>query len=77
MINDKDLIYELEKYIANSESGRCILCKNNMKNITLDGVNNGCDGECYHEILTEEQKVSIISKWFIKGIERKNNESIH
>ena len=39
----------LSKLAYGSEFVRCYMCDNNMKNITLDGKNNGCDGGCYHK----------------------------
>lgn len=39
----------LSKLLFGSEFARCYMCDNSMKNITLDGKNNGCDGGCYHE----------------------------
>ena len=41
-----DLIYILLDRLLRTEFGGCYMCKNPMKNITLDGVNNGCDGNC-------------------------------
>ena len=39
----------LSKLAYGSEFVRCYMCDNNMKNITLDGKNNGCNGRCYHK----------------------------
>ena len=41
-----DLIYILLKLLLRTEWGHCYMCSNPMKNITIDGKNNGCDGEC-------------------------------
>ena len=46
-----DLIYILLKLLLRTEWGHCYMCSNPMKNITIDGKNNGCDGECN---MTEE-----------------------
>lgn len=46
------LIEVLATKLFNSEFGRCYMCTNLMKNITLDGVNNGCDGMCSNEEFT-------------------------
>ena len=46
-LDSKDeLIEVLATKLLNSEFGNCYMCKNSMKNITLDGINNGCDGQC-------------------------------
>ena len=46
----KSTDYNLTDILANqllkTDWGHCYMCTNPMKNITLDGVNNGCDGEC-------------------------------
>lgn len=48
--NAKPTDYNLTDILANqllkTDWGHCYMCTNPMKNITLDGVNNGCDGEC-------------------------------
>ena len=41
-----DLIYILARLLMHTEFGKCYLCTNPMKNITLDEKNNGCDGNC-------------------------------
>lgn len=41
-----DLINILATQLLKTDWGHCYMCTNPMKNITLDGVNNGCDGEC-------------------------------
>lgn len=48
-----DLIEKLEKEneillkrLYYTEFGTCFMCTNTMKNITIDGINNGCDGTC-------------------------------
>ena len=52
-LDSKDeLIEVLAKLVLNSEFGRCYMCTNGMKNITLDGENNGCDGNCKQEEFT-------------------------
>ena len=46
-LDSKDeLIKILATKLCESEFGNCYMCKNPMKNITLDGKNNGCDGQC-------------------------------
>jgi len=42
----QELINAMAEQLLKSEFGRCYLCTNPMKNITLDGENNGCDGNC-------------------------------
>lgn len=48
--NAKMTDYNLTDILANlllkTDWGHCYMCTNPMKNITLDGVNNGCDGNC-------------------------------
>lgn len=52
-LDSKDeLIEVLAEKLLNSDFGRCYMCRNSMKNITLDGVNNGCDGMCNNEEVT-------------------------
>lgn len=51
------LINALAEKVLNSEFGRCYMCTNSMKNITLDGVNNGCDGNCSHEEFTTDDLI--------------------
>ena len=41
-----ELINVLAKRLLSTEFGNCYMCINPMKNITLDGINNGCDGMC-------------------------------
>ena len=41
-----ELIKVLSTKLLQTEFGICYMCKNPMKNITLDGTNNGCDGQC-------------------------------
>lgn len=43
--------------ISKTEFGRCYMCGNVMKNITIDGVNNGCDGACGNEEKYEESEL--------------------
>ena len=45
--SEKDkLIKVLAEKLLQTEFGYCYMCTNPMKNITLDGKNNGCDGNC-------------------------------
>ena len=63
-----ELINILAKLVLNSEFGRCYLCSNPMKNITLDGVNNGCDGGCkYKESTTDDLLKKIIKEMQFKA----------
>lgn len=61
------IIKVLVTKLLNTEFGRCYMCKNPMKNIMIDGVNNGCDGECN---TTEESSVEDFLKKFIAELER-------
>ena len=61
------IIEALAKKLLNTEFGGCYMCKNPMKNITIDGVNNGCDGECN---TTEKSSVEDFLKKFISELER-------
>lgn len=44
----KELMYALADQVLKSQFGDCLTCENHMKNITIDGVRNGCDGSCSH-----------------------------
>lgn len=52
-----ELISILAKLVLNSQFGWCYMCTNPMKNITLDGVNNGCDGCCNNEKFTTDDLI--------------------
>lgn len=43
------MVNAMDKVILRSDFGRCALCDNYAKNITIDGINNGCDGNCKHD----------------------------
>lgn len=60
-IKDK-LINALAEIALNSKFGRCYMCTNSMKNITLDGVNNGCDGNCGHEEFTTDDLIKKVAE---------------
>lgn len=45
-ITDYNLTNVLAELLLKTDWGHCYMCTNPMKNITLDGVNNGCDGAC-------------------------------
>lgn len=45
-VTDYNLTDILAEQLLKTDWGHCYMCTNPMKNITLDGVNNGCDGEC-------------------------------
>ena len=45
-ISKDELIKVLADKLLCSEFGRCYMCTNSMKNVTLDGKNNRCDGMC-------------------------------
>ena len=57
-----ELINVLAKLVLDSNFGMCYMCTNSMKNITLDGVNNGCDGNCKHEEFTTDDLIKKIIK---------------
>lgn len=66
-LNSKDeLIEVLARKLLNEQFGVCYMCKNPMKNITLDGVNNGCDGGCN---LSEERTVDDFLKKIVRELE--------
>lgn len=68
-LDSKDeLIEVLASKLLNEQFGVCYMCKNSMKNITLDGVNNGCDGGCN---LSEEHTVDDFLKKIVGELERK------
>lgn len=73
-LDSKDeLIEVLASKLLNEQFGACYMCKNPMKNITLDGVHNGCDGECN---LSEEHTVDDFIKKIVGELER-NKQSRH
>lgn len=43
---DYNLTEVIAEQLLKTDWGHCYMCTNPMKNITLDGVNNGCDGNC-------------------------------
>ena len=58
-----DLIYILARLLMHTEFGKCYLCTNPMKNITLDEKNNGCDGNCrVDEKFDEDDLITMIIK---------------
>lgn len=68
-LDSKDeLIEVLASKLLNEQFGVCYMCKNPMKNITLDGVHNGCDGGCN---LSEEHTVDDFIKKIVGELERK------
>ena len=46
LCEEKSLVDVLVGLLLKTEFVRCYMCENHMKNITLDGINNGCDGQC-------------------------------
>lgn len=67
-VTDYNLTDVLAELLLKTDWGHCYMCTNPMKNITLDGVNNGCDGECHNydnftaddlikKVITEMEKV--------------------
>ena len=67
-VTDYNLTDVLAELLLKTDWGHCYMCTNPMKNITLDGVNNGCDGECRQndnftaddlikKVITEMEKV--------------------
>ena len=69
-----ELINVLAKLVLNSNFGMCYMCTNSMKNVTLDGVNNGCDGNCKHEEFTTDDLIKKIIKEMQFKAERKLKE---
>ena len=68
-----ELIEVLARKLLNEQFGACYMCKNPMKNITLDGVNNGCDGSCN---LSEEHTVDDFLKKIVVELDyRKRKEA--
>lgn len=73
-LDSKDeLIEVLASKLLNEQFGVCYMCKNPMKNITLDGVHNGCDGGCN---LSEEHTVDDFIKKIVGELES-NKQSRH
>ena len=68
-LDSKDKLIEvLATKLLHSEFGNCYMCTNPMKNITLDGINNGCDGGCN---TSEEFTVDDFLKKIIGELQRK------
>lgn len=68
-LDSKDKLIEvLATKLLHSEFGYCYMCTNPMKNITLDGVNNGCDGCCN---TSEEFTVDDFLKKIVEEMQRK------
>ena len=68
-LDSKDKLIEvLATKLLHSEFGNCYMCTNPMKNITLDGVNNGCDGGCN---TSEEFTVDDFLKKIVEEMQRK------
>jgi hypothetical protein len=60
-VNTDVLINAMAKVILRSDFGNCALCDNYAKNITIDGINNGCDGNCRHD---KDYTEKDITEWF-------------
>ena len=66
-LDSKDeLIEVLASKLLNEQFGACYMCKNPMKNVTLDGIHNGCDGNCN---LSEENTVDDFIKKIVRELE--------
>ena len=61
----EELINTMAKAMLHTDFGGCALCDNYAKNITIDGINNGCDGNCRHD---KEYSEKDIIKWFEEQI---------
>ena len=71
-LDSKDKLIEvLATKLLHSEFGICYMCKNPIKNITLDGVNNGCDGNCDTSV---ELTVDNLLKKIVRELECKKAE---
>ena len=57
LCEEKSLVDVLVGLLLKTEFARCYMCENHMKNITLDGINNGCDGQCSSFILTSREEL--------------------
>lgn len=59
----KELMYALADHVLKSQFGYCLTCENHMKNVTIDGVRNGCDGACSHsKEWTVEEFIDLFEK---------------
>lgn len=73
-LDSKDELVEiLATKLFNSEFGVCYMCTNPMKNVTLDGVNNGCNGECN---TSEEFTVDDFLKKIVSEIEYRREKAL-
>lgn len=70
-MNDKVLIDALANKLFEEEFANCYMCDNYMKNITIDGVNNGCDGNCQHN---KKYTTDDFLERFKEELERSNND---
>jgi len=68
--NDKLIFYMAKELMG--EFGRCALCDNHMKNITIDRVNNGCDGNCTHNKKYAEKD---LIEWYLEEIKNIKGEA--
>lgn len=67
--DSKDLLIEaLATKLLQTDFGACYMCTNPMKNVTLDGVNNGCDGMCN---MSEKFTVNDLLKKVTAELDRK------
>ena len=72
-LDSKDKLIEvLATKLLNTEFGYCYMCTNPMKNITLDGANNGCDGQCN---TLEKFTVDDFLKKIIEEMQRKEKQN--
>lgn len=71
-LTDYNLTNVLAELLLKTNWGHCYMCTNPMKNITLDGVNNGCDGECRMDdnFSTDDLIQKIVREMSIKKLEQ-------
>ena len=73
-----DFVFKLGELLLNEQFGYCYTCDNHMKNITIDGVNNGCDGNCSHtkEWTTQEFVIALYDEYMRNEIKNAKNLQI-
>jgi len=73
-LSNNALVHTLASLLLQSEFGRCYMCQNTVKNITLDGKNNGCDGLCS---MPTDATVELFLKKIVQEIELNKYKQEH
>lgn len=71
VLTDYNLTNVLADQLLKTDFGHCYMCTNPMKNITLDGINNGCDGNCRDD---DHFTADDLIQKMMRELERKSKE---